>query len=222
MIRSIALTLLVFVAVVPAVVSAQQVEDRITAEVQRMDVLDHARLVLRLRKELDKRLLTPGEQWAKKQPKGEATGVHKILVRGRWEWQTFVRGGGAYFSFETESNDYNQRPDLQLSKAWTLSSGFAGGDVGAVVPIQAKKLDKLEADDLPDWLTAPDAHAFHDAMRTQPIEPAAAAVGQVYAIRSLRWGESDRLVVMKVLDRGEFGLAFAWKVLQVRDVPVRR
>ena len=73
MIRSIALTLLVFVAVVPAVVSAQQVEDRITAEVQRMDVLDHARLVLRLRKELDKRLLTPGEQWAKKQPKGELT-----------------------------------------------------------------------------------------------------------------------------------------------------
>ena len=222
MTRSIAWTLLVFVAVAPAVVSAQEVEDRITAQVLRMDLLDHARLVLQLRKELDKRLLTPDDGWVKKKPKGDAAGVHKILTRGRWDGQTFVRGGGAYFSFETTSNDYNQRPDLQLSKAWTLSSGFAGGDVGAVVPIQAKKLDKLEADDLPDWLTAPDAHAFHDAMRTQPIEPAAAAVGQVYAIRSLRWGESDRLVVMKVLDRDEFGLTFAWKVLQVRDVPVRR
>lgn len=217
-----ALAALVLGTVSPSTCSAQSIEDRLVRQVTKMDVLDHADLVLRLRKELDKRLLTPDPKWQQVKPKGDEAGINKILARGRWERQTYVRGGGAYFSFETRSNDYDSRPDLQLDRFRRLSSGFAGGDFGVVVQMQGSKLGDLRIEDLPKWMTDPDAPAFEQIVRSDRRESPEAIVGRIYAVRSVRWGESDRLVVFRILADDEFGITFAWKVLQVRDVPSRK
>jgi len=205
-----------------AVASAQSYEDRVVSKAKKLDVLDHGDLVLRLRKELDKRLLTPEPKYlSPTQKKVEGRGVNRILVRGRWERQTFVRGGGAYFSFETSSNDYDQRPDIKLSSEWTLSSGFAGGDFGVVVPMQGGKIEDIELDNLPQWMVETDAAGLNKIVRSDRPDNPEATVGRIYAVRSVRYRESDRIALLKVLARGEFGITFAWKVLETRAIPRR-
>ncbi len=62
----------------------------------------------------------------------EPAGINRILERGKFDQLDGVegyRGGGAYFSFTTRTNDYNQRPDLEFQHG-AFSSGFYGGQLG--------------------------------------------------------------------------------------------
>ena len=124
------------------------------------------------------------------------------------------RGGGAYFSFTTRTNDYNKEPDLSLEQ-WRFLSGFYGGNRGYVIKLGAESIAEVSLDDVPKEFLAQDPKTLGQETR----EPAEA--GGLYAVRSIRWDESDLLAALQVLERDENGLTFAWKVLKHFEKPVR-
>ena len=102
---------------------------RVIQQVERMPLEEHAALVDRLRSALDGRLLTPDAELLQRygELKGrDDAGVARLITRGLFDKRTRVRGGGAYFSFVTQSNDYNKTPDIELQNG-KFRSGFAGG-----------------------------------------------------------------------------------------------
>ena len=177
--------------------------------IDRLSLEDRVALLPVLRASLDEDLgLVSGDS------RSQSAGRNRILNRGRFEGLTIGRGGGAYFSFETGLNDYNQGPDLELQQ-WQFSSGFYGGSRGLVARLDAESLDEVSLAAIPAELqaTRPDRdHAFSRQ---------AADVGGVYAVRAYRPGESDLLAALQVVDRDEYGLTFDWKVLKVYPTPTR-
>ncbi len=149
------------------------------------------------------------------------TGINRILERGKFEGVISQRGGGAYFSFTTRSNDYNQSPDLELQNG-SFNSGFAGGDLGIVRMLSGMKLDQLTLSDLPSELTMEDAFDFAAYELRSRWEPPLAEAGSVYVICSVRWDESDLLAAFEVVDRDSAGATFIWRVLKQFPVPTLR
>lgn len=170
-----------------------------------------------------------------RQPKGVS--VNRILNRGRFKNELGVRGGGAYFSFVTKSNDYDHVPNIELQQ-WKFSSGFAGSDFGLVKVLGVESLAKAGLNNVPDLLKLP-AQQFYKLGRDHwrqlwqqqnrrsaqgPPEPAnpPADVGKVYVVRSVLWRDADVLAAFQILARDEFGVTFAWKILRSFPNPGRR
>ncbi|MAG58751.1 MAG: hypothetical protein CMJ83_20880 [Planctomycetes bacterium] len=223
--RTTVMTLLALVlSLLTPTAPAQSVEvqkDRIVTKVKKMDIVDHGDVVIRLRKQLDERLLTPKKKWQQYKPDGDEAGINRILHRGRWERQTYVRGGGAYFSFETRSNDYDDRPDIELQDN-SLTSGFAGGDFGVVMALpQIRRLGDAKLDGLPELITVADPKVLKQKLRAVRLADAQTELGRVYAVRSVRWGESDRIAVVQILGMDEDGITFSWRVLEKKPTPAR-
>ncbi|MHC4163700.1 MAG: hypothetical protein ACYSUM_16355 [Planctomycetota bacterium] len=228
-------SLLCLVVLGGALIAGDDLESAILARVKQLSVEEHADIVDTLRRELDKRLLTPPARWRRRVPPGEDSGVNRILNRGRFQGRTLVRGGGAYFSFTTHSNDYNREPDLELQQ-WRFTSGFAGGDYGLVEVAPVRSLAKVEMKHVPDLFKLPAQRFYTEGrkrtveMRRMPVPPGLprpsskpeAVVGSVYVIRSVRWRESDLIAAFEVLERDEYGVTFAWKVLKRLSNPRRR
>lgn len=212
--------------------AGEDVVAKFVADVKKLDIENHADVIKAMRKEFDRRVLTPDAKWLRRVPKKPARGgVARLLNRGVFDKETLVRGGGAYWSFTTESNDYDHAPDITLEQ-WNFGSGFAGGDYGLVMPLGAKSID-AEALGVPDILKQADPRAFYKAARAlrrqqpppnlpRPAWRPAAQVGLVYAVRSVRWSESDVLAVFEVLDIDIYGVTFAWKILKEFPRPGRR
>jgi len=116
----------------------------------------------------------------------QTSGRNRILNRGRFEGMTVGRGGGAYFSFETGLNDYNQGPDLGLEQ-WGFHSCFYGSSIGLVTRLEVDSLDEVSLAMVPAALQAAKPTRERE-FYGQPAE-----VGGVYAVRAFRPGESDLL-----------------------------
>lgn len=198
--------------------SAEQVEDPTPERyLEGLSLEERIALVEELRIGFSRDLLTPAPELLEQHPDlAEAEGVHinRILNRGVFDGVTLERGGGAYFSFTSFTNDYNQDPDLELQQ-WYFTSGFAGGDWGHVVRLEAGSLEEVALDDLPAELRAdvPPPRARGSREEVQ--------VGAVYAVRSIRLDQSDLLVALEVLQRDEYGVTFAWRPLAEFAVPTR-
>jgi hypothetical protein len=183
----------------------------VVIRVESWPIWQHAELTTALRRSFDQRMLTPKRKWVSEfaDLAGEA-GVARVLHRGLYEKDTLVRGGGAYFSFTSRSNDYNQGPDISLEQG-KFSSGFYGGCFGYVVELPSADLRKVGADAVPEWMRERAAVMFEHRRRAERPE---ARVGAVYAVRSVREDEADTLAVFQVLDLDEDGATFAWRILE--------
>lgn len=166
-----------------------------------------------------KRLLTPAPEYRKAFARQREVKVARIVQRGLLQGIREPRGGGAYFSFETGSHSYNEKPDLELQRG-RFHSGFAGGDFGLVVPIDVKSIADVTLDHLPESfkLEARDFYKQGRKMRDRPE----AEQGTVYMIRSVRWSDADLIAAFEVLQTDDYGITFAWKFLQKKAVGARR
>ena len=224
--------LLVLLLVCPTL--ADDVIDDTVKKAKAGTVAKHVALIKALGDALRERILTPA--LAARQPKGVF--VNRILNRGIFKNELGVRGGGAYFSFVTKSNDYDHIPNIQLQQ-WGLQSGFHGGDCGFVQALSAENLAAATIDMVPALFTQKPA-LFYPTSRARLAElwraqgepqgpqgpgPEAypkARVGHVYIVRSIAWNESDVLAAFQVLARDELGVTFAWKILKKYPKPARR
>src|ERR1051326_685198 len=73
------------------------------------------------------------------------TGIIRLLPREKYNDQSMMRGGGAYYSFTRLTNEYGQSSHLQLGQNY-LSAGFIGVDFGFLtklgdMPLEAVTLD---------------------------------------------------------------------------------
>ena len=190
---------------------------RIVQEVERMPLADHAAVVDRLRAKLDERLLTPDPALTRRfeELKGRAdAGVARLITRGLFDGKTQVRGGGAYFSFVTASNSYDETPDLELQRG-KFSSGFAGGDDGVFALLDSRDVRSVTESDVPLAIRG-DAYAIYDDGRgdRQLERQPEAKDRQVYAVRSMHWGEHDTLAVFQVISVDDLGVTIAWRRLR--------
>ena len=150
-----------------------------------------------------------------------------------------ARGGGAYFSFTSRTNNYDQGPDLGLEQK-TFSSGFYGGCFGFVAKLEAGDLLTLTTADVPELLRKP-AEELSQARRGRAGRPgragtpggvirggqggagggietlprrSPAVVGALYAVRSVREGKADTLAAFTVIRIDEDGATIAWRILE--------
>lgn len=179
----------------------------ILAQAETMPVKDLLALTEGLRPIVSRRLLTPAAEikakYAAYADKPDS-GVHRLLQRGLFDGVTVERGGGCYFSFTTQSNDYDREPDLELQQD-SFSSGFAGGDEGRVVEVPGIELGSLTLAQVPPALLDPDPQNLRDVPGWNAPQ---AVVGHAYAVRSVRWGESDLVAAFQVVDKDENGITF--------------
>jgi hypothetical protein len=219
---AVATALLLFLAGLGTGLLAQDEED-LVAEVRQVvervggwPVWQHAELNRALRRSFDKRMLTPERKYVAEY--SGVANVARILPRGRWERDTMVRGGGAYFSFSSGSNDYDKGPDIDFSQG-EFSSGFYGGCFGHVVKLDGADLRTVRAENLPSWMRK-SAQWLYEHRRGKTR--ARAEEGAVYAVRSVREDEADTLAVFRVLEMDDDGATFAWRVLERYPVWSRR
>lgn len=183
---------------------------------------DQIALVKRIRRSLDKRLLTPTEESWKgyENLRGRAdAGLARILTRGLGEGLVTPRGGGAYWSFTKRSNDYDKSPQIELQQG-KFSTGFYGGTDGTVVALVGRDLTNLQESAVPERLRTPAAemraqgHRFEDAR-------CPAETGTIYAVRAVMNGDCDVLAAFQVVSLDQYGATIAWRVLRTYDVPPR-
>ncbi|MEX1024242.1 MAG: RNA polymerase sigma factor [Planctomycetota bacterium] len=170
----------------------------------------------------------------------ETSGFARILRRGEWDPLVEMRGGGAYYSFHSRSNDYDEEPELELQQG-RYSSGFAGRDRGFLLDLGEVPFDQLAAvmsgsppsgfsereraawDFL--WNARATVQAFDDGERralSEADEERAAAlglgrsvpaiVGHTYLLRSILFDTHDHLVTFTVIGGDEFGHTLAWRI----------
>jgi len=189
-----------------------------------LSISEHADLVWRLRRALDERLLTPASEHVTsfgRDVGGTDSGINRLLQRGLYDKVTLVRGGGCYFSFTTRSNCYNERPDVELQNG-RLSSGFAGGDFGYVVPLEARNLKDVTRESVPENLTVSSEKLYKAWLANRgAVRDPVAEVGKVYVVRSIQFRDCDTLAVIHVIAADKAGITFTWKILKRFPVPER-
>ena len=160
-------------------------------------------------------------------------GLARLVHRNSpWSELPSIREGGAYWSFATRSNDYNDEPDLGLEGGY-LRVGFVVRDTGLVVdlgeqplPTGLDSLDARAGEPLVDmalnsWIDrsqpkeriAESVDALEERLRLLEAWRVEAQVGHSYLVRSMH-REHDLLAVIEVLQLDERGILIAWQVLR--------
>jgi RNA polymerase sigma factor (sigma-70 family) len=165
------------------------------------------------------------------------TGLARILPRGRFgrsdSSPVMLRGAGAYYSFVTRSNDYDQRPTLGLDGG-EYRSTFYGQSAGLYLELGSlpladlsRSVDRpptgLSAADLERWrLLWTDARtgqrefdrAILDRSRELGVATSAPAkTGATYLVRCISPGEHDLLAAFTCLAQDDYGHTLAWRIL---------
>jgi hypothetical protein len=199
----------------------------IGARMDAMKVDDVVAVVKRARRTLDAKLLTvPESAWRGRENLRGRTdaGVARILQRGLFDDLVTPRGGGAYWSFTKRSNGYDQAPQIELQQGRFLT-GFYGRNSGVVRRMGNGDLGALDAASLSEELLSPPDQLYaRERSRTPPDRELndvdhAAAVGGVYVVRALMWGECDVIAAFEVVSMDAYGATIAWRLLKTFDVP---
>lgn len=145
-------------------------------------------------------------------------GLARLCPRGRYDFETPVRGGFAYYSFVTGSHDYDEEPDLSWS-ADQFTSGFAGNNLGAFLDLGDLPLADVSASTPPAGL-APEQRTTWDALHAPalsedmvPFSMVPVVIGHTYVLRSVLEGEHDVLAAFRPVQQDERGMTIAWRVL---------
>jgi hypothetical protein len=188
-------------------------------------------------KNLGDRLLPPTEEDKAafadflKQPD---TGIFRLLPRETYDGYLNYRGGGAYYSFSRLDHAYGSGTDISLEQQY-LNVGFAGTDLGFMtrldVPIEGVTASTPAVQYLSSYIPPVKESGARieqqraatgftvDGFRYKNSMEANAATS--YAIRSVCYGVSDLLVVVRLVRLDSDGSAvLVWKLL--RSYPVTR
>lgn len=163
-------------------------------------------------------------------------GVIRLLPRDQFDGKLSVRGGGAYYSFNSLTHDYGYGSDIEFTTYNSkpeISVGFAGCDFGYILDLGNADLSdineftsgmkylwnfmpaKLEPEIRPQQREShnlkKDGYTYENRKEI--------TVGNTYAIRSINFGDpaygSDILVAVKILRLDKDGSAIlAWKKLK--------
>jgi hypothetical protein len=165
------------------------------------------------------------------------TGLVRLLPREKWGNKLSVSGGGAYYSFERLTHDYNYGSDLQLEQN-QLSVGFAGADFGFMLNLGDVPLENVSAET--------EAVQFMASFKTPSVEAEArasyrqfgfgdghaagqwtyrsrlpAVAGNTYVLRSINYDRSDLLVAFRVARKDDDGsVVLLWKLLEKYPKPL--
>jgi RNA polymerase sigma-70 factor (ECF subfamily) len=191
----------------------------------------------RIRAASASKLFPPRPDLEQKHPSisGEnAAGVARMLPRGRFDAIVDGRERGAFYSFATRSNDYGQEQDLAFEQGYFHPSARSGLliplgkiDLAAVVRAGESGLAGLEGNRLEAWKLlwtvnhdrAEFGRGFSEQeelrIRELNLPPSApAVVGNGYLLRSIEPEKHDLLVAFTVVDKDDYGLWLAWRVLK--------
>lgn len=163
------------------------------------------------------------------------TGLLRLLPREVYEGKLPIRGGGAYYSFKRRTHEYGYGSDLSLEQG-EFKVGFAGADLGFLVDLGNEPLENLgvETDGI-SYLAkyAPPNKESEARPEFRKIQQGLSEGGwkyktsvpaladHSYAVRAINYGESDYLVVFRVVRMEANGsMDLLWKVLKVSEVPV--
>lgn len=160
----------------------------------------------------------------------EDSGIARILERSH-KAITWIRGHGAYYSFTRRSHSYDDAPDLELNQG-NFSSGFSGGNTGALLDLGPVALTGVTRTRRPAWLdedqvgtwglltttvasrTEADVDAWIGDIRDLKIHGVPAVVGHTYLLRSVMPDDHDVLVAFRTVAADEYGMTFVWKQLE--------
>ncbi len=205
--------------------------------------LDELRdMVTRVEDELRIRLLSPPAEvtaaWSLQHP-GVQMEFARLLDGSKFQERletgvVGIRAGGAFYSFVTRSNSYDEEPTINLGRG-TLGGAFYGAsqavliDLGALAPVDVPaKLatNKAEAfavlsrgPALPKESTDSQLRSMLDGRK---FEHCALALHHTYLLRSVYPHQHDLLAIFVPIQESPFGITLAWRVLQSWPVPEPR
>jgi hypothetical protein len=211
-----------------------------TAFAQKRDRAEVAGDVARLRAEMDALLVRAKEKEAelldapaedKRAFAGflsrPGTGLVRLLPRD--EYELFVRGGGAFYSFSRRTHEYGRGSDIEW-QGEGFNVGFAGADFGLFVSLGDVPLEDVtletpgvgplaEFDAPADTAKAREQYtrsmAGFEAEGRSYRKEVPAKVNQAYVVRSVNYGESDVLVAFRVVRKDSDGsVVLLWKMLK--------
>ncbi|MFY9572584.1 MAG: hypothetical protein WAV20_14385 [Blastocatellia bacterium] len=162
------------------------------------------------------------------------TGLIHLLPREIFQDKLTIAGGGAYYSFASQSHEYGLGSDIQLEQG-RFKAGFSGSDFGFLtrlgkVAIEDITLDQPGAQFLSTF-AAPTRE--RDARDQQTRAAAGFDVNGFtyisrdkvkrktsYLLRSVVYGFSDLLVVFRIVTQDDDGsVVIVWKILKKFPVP---
>ncbi len=162
------------------------------------------------------------------------TGMTGIAPRALYDQVLPIRGGGAYFSFANLTHEYGYGSDLELQQGF-LSVGFAGYDFGFLtelgnVPIEGVDAGHPALQYLNSYVPPTnDAEIRAEQRRAGTGFTAGtysyrnrlvARLDTTYGLRSIVYGDSDVLVVFRVVRFDSDGsVMLVWKKLATFPVP---
>jgi hypothetical protein len=165
------------------------------------------------------------------------TGLCRLLPREKYQGKLLMNGGGAYYSFVRQTNEYGYGSDVQLEQN-QFGVGFAGADWGYLtklgdVPIESVGVDHPALQFLLTLETPmhePGAREQQRLSGTGIMINAAtyasrvpALVNTTYALRSIDYYNSDVLVTFRVVRQDSDGsLTLLWKKLKEFPKPELR
>jgi len=146
------------------------------------------------------------------------------LQRGVFDHEGMLpRGGGAYFSFTSKTNDYDSEPHIELQNG-NFSSGFYGGNFGVVELVDGVSIENISLVDLPEAFVSASTNEFESYERNRNRNrrrPHVAQAGDLFVVRSVEWGKYDIVAVFQVVDKDKYGATIVWKKLKTFPVPPR-
>ncbi|HEU4391520.1 MAG TPA: hypothetical protein VFV34_27265 [Blastocatellia bacterium] len=162
------------------------------------------------------------------------TGLVRLLPREKFQDKLFIRGGGAYYSFDRLTHEYGHGSDIELEQG-RFSVGFAGADYGFITELGRVPIEEITAaHPLAQYLLSytpptsePDVRAEYRRIGGGLLvdglsygRGATARDGSAYLLRSISIDESDLLVVLRVIGTDSDGsVSILWKVLKRFPVP---
>lgn len=182
---------------------------------------------------IEKVLLQPDEADIAAAEK-ENVNVFRILPREIYDKDIFkIRGGGAFYSFTSQSHDYNKIPQISLEQN-NLNVGFYGASYGFLTDLGNVSLSKINPDSVeakflvgyvpPD--NEPAARIEQRKSHKFEFENKAygshlpVVVGNTYLLRAVSFSEADTLVGLKVFRKDSDGsLIIFWKEIKSFEKP---
>jgi hypothetical protein len=171
------------------------------------------------------------------------TGLIRLLPREKFDSDAYkenkktitMRGGGAYYSFALLTHEYGYGSDLSLDHGQLECGGFGGASYGFMtnigdIPIEtagpetpgvtffaaynAPREEELARKEYYRLARGADIHKMPVAKRV-PLQ-----VNTTYLLRSINFGSSDVLVVLRVVRVDSDGSAIiAWKMIKKYETP---
>lgn len=157
------------------------------------------------------------------------TGLIRLMPRENYDGKLMIRGGGAYYSFQRQTQAYGYGSDIGLSEG-KFSTGFSGSAYGFYamledVPLESITLDHPAARFMAEY-KAPRTQETYNAERQRVYQgiqeggfvfktymPANAEM--TYLLRAIDYDNSDLLVAFRVLRKDADGsVVLLWKKLK--------